>query len=267
MQHELNLQHVTNFVFEVVERAGQVIMANFNLVECAVDPKDLHVGGIDVVTCADRASEDVILSAIKGRFPDHDILSEETGKLQNESPWLWVVDPLDGTMNFAHGYPVFSVSIALLRDGEPLVGMVYDPVSKESFHGFKGGGAHVNGKPISVSWTSRLNESHVGTGFPHDRAYGPDTNVPEFCRVVLAVQGIRCKGSPALDLAYVACGRLDAFWEPRLKPFDLAAGILLVQEAGGRITDRSGVPTDVYTDCVVASNGRVHDKLISLLAP
>lgn len=266
MEIDLNLQDVLNFLFEVVDRAGQELMANFNRVECAVDPKDLLVGGIDVVTCADRASEESILSAIKTSFPDHDVLSEEAGTESKGSRWLWVVDPLDGTMNFAHGFPVFSVSIALMKDGIPVVGMIHDPILKENFYALKGGGAFVNGRPVRVSWNSELKESIVGTGFPHDRAYSPVTNVPEFSRVVLRVQGVRRRGSPALDLAYVACARLDGFWEPKLKPYDVAAGMLIVEEAGGRISDRTGNPTDVYSDFLVATNGLIHDELIRLLA-
>ncbi|MEJ2716582.1 MAG: inositol monophosphatase family protein [Deltaproteobacteria bacterium] len=266
MTSDLNLQDVLNFLFEVADRAGQELMANFNRVECAVDPKDLLVGGIDVVTCADRASEESILSAIKTNFPEHDILSEEAGAKGKGSPWLWVVDPLDGTINFAHGFPLFSVSIALMKDGVPVLGMIHDPILKENFYALKGGGAHVNGRPVRVSWNDKLKESVVGTVFPHERAYSSATNVSEVSRVVMRAQGMREIGSPAVNLAYVACGRLDGCWGLKLKPYDLAAGVIIVEEAGGRISDRGGNPTDVYTDFLVATNGLIHDELIALLS-
>ncbi len=266
MKIDLNLQNVLNFLFEVVERAGQELMVNFNRVECAVDPKDLLVGGIDVVTCADRASEESILPAIKTSFPDHDILSEEAGSEDKDSAWLWVVDPLDGTINFAHGFPVFSISIALMKEGIPVVGMIHDPIQKENFYALKGGGAFMNGRPVRVSWNEKLKESVVGTVFPHERTYSSVTNVPEVSRVVIHAQGMREIGSPALAFAYAACGRLDGFWAPKLQPYDVAAGMLIVEEAGGRISGRTGSSIDVYADFFVATNGLIHDELVELLS-
>jgi myo-inositol-1(or 4)-monophosphatase len=169
-------------------------------------------------------------------------------------------------VNFSHGYPMFCVSIGLLNEREIVAGTVYDPVHKESFSAFRGGGAFLNGNPARVSGASSLNRSVVATGFPYDKAFSEVNNVAEFTRVVMRVQGIRREGSAALDLAYVSCGRLDGFWELKLKPWDMAAGMLLVSEAGGRVTDRAGNYADVNTSSIVATNGLIHDLLVGALA-
>jgi myo-inositol-1(or 4)-monophosphatase len=176
------------------------------------------------------------------------------------------VDPLDGTVNFAHGYPFFCVSVALADNGRVIAGMVHDPLRQETFSAFQGAGAFLNGRPIQVSLADQLNRSVLATGFPYDRAYSPENNVAEFSTIVTRVQGMRRGGSAAIDLSYVACGRLDGFWELKLKPWDMAAGMLMVEEAGGKVTDRTGQPTDPYTLSIVATNGKIHPLLIDLLA-
>ncbi len=257
-------QEVVRFLEEVTMQAGDAIMS-FYRGDLVIERKNVGQSAIDIVTNADRASEELILAALRASFPDHDIVTEETALEMRGSRWKWFVDPLDGTVNFAHGYPVFSVSVALAEDDEVVAGMVCDPLRKESFSAVRGGGAFLNGRPIRASSAERLDRSIVATGFPYDRAVSPENNVAEFSMVVTRVQGIRRGGSAALDLAYVAAGRLDGFWELKLKPWDMAAGMLLVEEAGGRVTDRFGRNADVYTNSVVASNGLIHDALLEIL--
>jgi len=265
MESSFNPKDIVPFLEDVTDRAGRAIMSYFQG-KFQIDRKDTAPGGIDIVTDADRASEEIILGAIRREFPDHDILTEETRTVSTGSPWLWLVDPLDGTVNFAHGIPIFSVSIALMHNGALVAGMVYDPTRMEKFRAMRNNGAYLNGDSIHVSRADRLDRSIMATGFPYDRAYSPINNVAEFSRVVTRVQGIRRGGSAAIDLAYVSCGRLDGFWELKLNPWDMAAGMLLVEEAGGRVTDRTGRPTDVYTDNIVATNGMVHDLLVGILS-
>ncbi len=252
------------FIEDVSRKAGDVVLSYYQG-EYAIDRKNVEDSKIDIVTDADRASEDLILSAIRERYPDHEIVSEEAPPDTTRSRWKWFVDPIDGTVNFTHGYPAFCISIAVAEDDRLVAGAVFDPLRKETFSSTRGGGARLNGKPIRVSRAERLDRSIVATGFPYDRGYSPNNNLKEFCRVMPHIQGIRRAGSAALDLAYVAAGRLDAFWELKLKPWDMAAGMLLVEEAGGRISDRFGAETSVYTDSVAATNNRIHDALIRLL--
>jgi len=256
---------VLPFLDHLVGQAGQVVMKYFQG-QFHIKLKDDREGAIDIVTDADRASEDLILEAIHREFPDHDVLTEETPTEKTGSKCLWLVDPLDGTVNFAHGYPVFAVSIALMVDDLLIAGIVHDPLRLETFSAFRTGGAFLNGNPIRVSRADRLERSVVSTGFPYDKAFSPENNVAEFSRVLMKVQGMRRGGSAATDLAYVAAGRMDGFWELKLKPWDMAAGMLLVEEACGRVTDRIGQPTDVYTDSIVATNGLIHDLLVGVLS-
>jgi myo-inositol-1(or 4)-monophosphatase len=265
MQKDHDLRTVADFVERIVRQAGQVILS-FSERQIVIERKNIGQSSIDIVTDADRASEQIILEAISKEFPGHDIISEETLPQVTDSRWKWFVDPLDGTVNFAHHYPFFSVSIALMDGRDLVVGMVYDPLRDECFSATRNGGAFLNGRAIRVSSVDRLEKSIVATGFPYDRATSPDNNVAEFSAVVTRVQGMRRCGSAAIDLAYVACGRLDGFWELKLKPWDMAAGMLLVQEAGGRVSDRTGRSTDVYTRSVVATNGLIHDMLTGLLS-
>ncbi|MBI4965896.1 MAG: inositol monophosphatase [Desulfomonile tiedjei] len=255
---------VLPFLEHMVGKAGRVLMGYFQG-ELHIKLKDDREGAIDIVTDADRASEDLILEAIHRQFPGHDILTEETPTEKTGSKYLWLVDPLDGTVNFAHSYPVFAVSIALMVDGSLVAGMVHDPLKQETFSAFRNGGAFLNGTPIRVSNADRLEQSVVATGFPYDKAFSTENNLAEFSRVLMKVQGMRRGGSAAMDLAYVASGRLDGFWELKLKPWDMAAGMLLVEEACGRVTDRTGRPTDVYTTSILATNGRIHDLLVEAL--
>lgn len=257
-------KRLTGFLEDVSKAAGGLALSYFRG-EYTVDRKDFSPGGIDIVTDADRASERLILDALAKEFPDHDVLTEETVTNRSGSRYLWLVDPLDGTINFAHGLPHFCVTLALMCERKLLAGIVYDPIREERFQAVSGAGATLNGKPIHVSRAKRLTESIVGTGFPYDRAYSEENNVAEFSRIVTRVQGVRRAGSAALDLAYVGCGRLDGFWELKLKPWDQGAGMLIVEEAGGRVSDRFGSETDAFTTHVVATNGLIHGELLGLL--
>ena len=234
-----------------------------------------HLGDIrfkrekDMVTEADRLSEEIIVTKIKQAFPEHDILAEERGLVRGdgigEAEYTWVIDPLDGTTNFAHGVPIFAVSVCVTNLGIPVAGVVYDPVSGELFRAEHGRGAFLNDKKIAVSAVSSISHSLVATGFPYDMSNDRDNNVRDFCRVVREAQGTRRMGVASLDLAYVACGRFDGFWEPGLAPWDVAAGWVLVREAGGTVTDYQGGEFRMDNRRIVASNGIIHCELLGLL--
>lgn len=217
----------------------------------------------DLVTEADKESEEVILKLLGQHHPNHTILSEESGlQAAKTSEYSWIVDPLDGTTNYTHQYPLVSVSIALTYRGAPIVGVVYNPIHKELFQAGKGVGATLNGLPIHVSQVKALDRSLLATGFAYNRSDTPDNNYAEFCHITNNSQGVRRGGSAALDLAYVAAGRFDGFWERGLKPWDIAAGIILIEEAGGKITSYEGQPLVLESGRILASNGVIHDKLI-----
>jgi len=218
-------------------------------------------GEIDLVTNADRRSERTVVSILQSHFPDHQILAEE-GSTGGSSPrYRWIVDPLDGTTNFAHGYPHYAVSIALEIAGSLAVGAVYDPNLDEMFHAQAGAGAFLNGQPINVSNTDQVLRSLLCTGFPYDRSLlnGSLRHWQYFAR---RAQGVRRDGSAALDICYVAAGRFDAFWEDHLFPWDVAAAALIVQEAGGMVTDYGGSTMDLLGGEVVASNGHIHPAML-----
>ncbi|GCL41015.1 inositol monophosphatase [Anabaena sp. FACHB-1250] len=216
----------------------------------------------DLVTAADKASEQVILEVLRRHFPQHSILAEESGKLGNQDhDFLWAIDPLDGTTNYAHQYPCFAVSIGLLIQGVPKVGVIYDPFRDELFQAGAGLGATRNRRPIHVSQTAELNKSLLSSGFAYDRRETADNNYAEFCHLTHLTQGVRRGGAAALDLAYVACGRLDGYWERGIAPWDVVAGIILVQEAGGKVTAYDGTPIKIESGRILATNGHLHDSL------
>ncbi|MBN1959596.1 MAG: inositol monophosphatase [Deltaproteobacteria bacterium] len=229
-----------------------------------------YKGSIDLITDADRASEKYILTEIHKRYKEHAIFAEESGDNQKDGPWRWVIDPLDGTTNFAHGVPYYAVLITVQERIAPnkyasSIAITYDPSRDELFVANKNTGATLNGKPISVSDVGRLIESLPATGFAYDRIDNPDDNHAEFCRLNLLTQGVRRCGSAGLDLAYVACGRFDAFWEYRLNLWDIAGGILLVSEAGGKISTLQGNPLQSESLDIVVSNGYIHEELLQAL--
>jgi myo-inositol-1(or 4)-monophosphatase len=255
--------------------AGAVLRRNY------LKPHRVTLKGvIDPVTETDYQAQEIILAIIRQAFPDHGFLAEEgpsplPQSLQevNEAeqagrkspPCRWIIDPLDGTVNFAHGFPMFCVSIAFEAEGRLAYGVIYDPLRDELFEARQGEGARLNGQPIRVSKTERLDAALVATGFPYDiRERLPET-IARLARVLGAVQGLRRAGSAALDMCYVACGRFDGFFEENLKPWDTAAGLLLIEEAGGEITKFDGGSYDIYAPNIVASNGILHEQLLSCL--
>ncbi len=217
----------------------------------------------DLVTEADRQAEAAIVQVIRQELPEHNILAEESGAVhQQNTPYLWAIDPLDGTTNFAHQFPFFAVSVGLLINGQPKVGVVYAPFFEELFAGAEGLGATCNGKPIHVSSTASLERSLLVTGFAYDRTKVRDNNYAEFCHFTHITQGVRRAGSASVDLAYVACGRLDGYWERGLSVWDIAAGVVLVREAGGLVTAYNGAEVDVYSGKLLATNGHIHQAMV-----
>jgi myo-inositol-1(or 4)-monophosphatase len=245
------------YVAEVAREAGALLM-NFYARKIGYEYK----GDADLVTEADRASEKLIVERLQARWPRYDLVGEEGARRETGSEWKWYIDPLDGTTNFAHGYPVFCVSIALDYKGERVAGVLYDPTRDELFAAEKGGGATLNQRRIHVSKTDKLEEALVATGFPsHKRHQNP--NIHFYHQITLRTHGVRRAGSAALDLACVACGRYDGFWEFNLNSWDTAAGVLIVEEAGGRVTDFRGGAFDIASREVCASNGLVHAPLLA----
>ncbi|BAU63493.1 Inositol-phosphate phosphatase [Stanieria sp. NIES-3757] len=220
----------------------------------------------DLVTEADKQAEKAIIQVLNRHVPEHSILAEESGKLGSmESEYLWAIDPLDGTTNYAHGYPVSAVSVGLMIDGIPQVGAVYNPFRNELFRAAKGLGASCNRRPIRVSQTKELSKSLLVTGFAYDRRETTDNNYAEFCYLTHLTQGVRRSGSASLDLTDVACGRLDGYWERGLSPWDITAGIVIVQEAGGNITAYDGSEIQVNSGRILATNGQIHQSLSQAL--
>jgi myo-inositol-1(or 4)-monophosphatase len=243
------------------KEAGKILLSYMGKLE--------HVeykGRRDPVSEADKASEKRVAEIIREAFPAHGFLAEEkTSWDGKDKSARWIVDPLDGTVNYAHGYPHFSVSIAFERDGEVLAGVVFDPVKKDLFSAVKGGGAFLNGKPIHVSKTRTLIKSLLVTGFPYDIESRPKEVLEPFNRMVLASQGVRRDGSAALNLCYLACGRFDGYWEMGLKPWDTAAGMLILREAGGVVTDFKGEPFKPEMQEILASNGKIQKEMTEVL--
>ena len=245
------LPHMT----AIAREAGALLMGYFDK-----NIKVEYKGDADLVTAADRNSEKLIRERIRETWPGHDVLGEEEGLRDTGSEFRWYVDPLDGTTNFAHGFPVFCVSMGLQHNNVMVAGLCYDPTRNEMFAAERGKGATLNDRSIHVSKTAKLAESLVGTGFPsHKRHKNP--NVHFYHQITLRTHGVRRAGSAAIDLCYVACGRTDGFWEFNLNPWDTAAGVLMVEEAGGRVTDFKGGPFQLNSRETLASNGLIHGAL------
>jgi myo-inositol-1(or 4)-monophosphatase len=231
--------------------------------ELSIDTKSTSV---DLVTDVDRACERAIVEGIRRERPRDAILAEEGSARAGGSGLRWVVDPLDGTTNYAHGYPCFCVSIGIEREGHPQIGVVYNPLSRELYHAVRGGGAFRDGRRIRVSSEPDLSKALLATGFPYDRRENPAPNLRHFEAFLRTARGLRRDGSAALDFAAVACGRLDGYWELGLRPWDVSAGGLLVEEAGGRLSDALGRPGPWDGTSVVASNGLLHEAMLAVLA-
>lgn len=251
-----------NFAIETARDAGQILLEKFGR-KIDISKK----GDINLVTEADLASEALIVERIKSYYPKHSILAEESGEavVDNSNTWKWIIDPLDGTTNFAHGYPCFCVTIALEHDGEVKIGVTYDPTRDELFSAERGKGASLNNKPIRVSTTEQLSEALIVTGFPYDFKDRPhfERHLTDLLR---ESRGVRRDGSAAIDMAYVACGRFDGFWEEGLNPWDMAAGVLLIEEAGGQVTGYDGTSNfSIYRPPILASNGLIHWQMAAVL--
>lgn len=246
---------------QAVLRAGEIQKARLGQ-----EIEVRHKGTIDIVTEVDRACEDAIVAILRERFPDHDIVTEETDLGRTGSRYVWFTDPLDGTTNYAHGYPFFCSSVGLTISGEVVAGAVYDPVKDELFTAEKGGGSYVNGRRLRVSSSSELVRSLLVTGFPYDVRDDLEAKLRLFSRFMGEARAVRRDGAAALDLCYVAAGRYDGFWEERLQPWDMIAGILVVHEAGGRTSRFDGTPLGVAADEIVATNGALHGEMLRVLA-
>lgn len=220
---------------------------------------------VDLVTNVDKAADTLITQFLRARFPTHQIIAEESAVSGQESAYCWYIDPLDGTTNFAHCFPHFAVSIALAYESQVIVGVVFDPLRDEIFCATRGSRATLNGRPIHVSPAPTLDQSLVLTGFPYDRRKRSEFYLRFYQAFMMRTQGVRRCGSAALDLCYVACGRADGFWEWRLHPWDTAAGSLIVNEAGGRMSDFSGKPFDVIGEQTLASNALLHQEMVEVL--
>jgi myo-inositol-1(or 4)-monophosphatase len=250
---------LTDSIAAIARDAGALLMQYF---AHGVETEYKDQGEADLVTVADRASEKLIVERVRAQWPDHDIVGEEGTRTAHGSEWKWYIDPLDGTTNFAHGYPVFCVSIGVEYKGELVAGVLYDPTRNELFQAEKGSGALLNAKPIYVSKNARLAESLIATGFPSKKRH-KNPNIHFYHEFTMRSHGVRRAGSAALDLAYVACGRYDAYWEFNLNPWDTSAGVLLVREAGGMVTRFDGSPFRIESDEVLASNGKLHPEMIA----
>lgn len=241
-------------------KAGELLKKSLGKVN-----KIKYKGEINLVTEVDHKSEDLIVTQLTLIFPTHSILSEEREKIERGSAYKWIVDPIDGTTNFAHGLPIFCVTVALEYEGEVILGVIYNPNLDELFVAEKHKGAFLNNKKISVSATEKLQTSLLATGFPYDIRTSKNNNLNHFANFAVRAQAVRRAGSAALDLAYSACGRFDGFWEFKLAPWDCAAGILLVQEAGGKVTDYKGNTIDIYKGEILGSNGKIHQEMTEVL--
>lgn len=248
-------------------QAGEILRNGFNRRPGYGIPIQVsHKGVIDLVTEIDHRSEQFILSEIQRRFPSHQIVTEESGFHKGNSAERWIIDPLDGSVNYAHGLPLFTVSIAYAQEGVVQLGVVYDPMQDECFSAERGSGAHLNGEPIHVSAVPDLNNSLLVSGFPYDIRTNPENNLENFKRFSLISQAVRRLGSAALDSAYVAAGRLDGFWEIRLSAWDIAAGGLIVQEAGGIVTNIHGGPDFISApQSILAANPFIHPQMLAVL--
>jgi myo-inositol-1(or 4)-monophosphatase len=252
-----------DFAIQTARDAGRILAERFG--------RKIEISNkseIDLVTESDLASERLIIDRIKTYYSRHSILAEESGVTNphdHESDWRWIIDPLDGTTNYAHGYPCFCVSIALEHQGRLELGVVYDPMRDEMFAAERGQGASLNGRRINVSGTRNLSAALLCTGFPYDVRQRSEF-ARHFANFIMHAQGVRRDGAAALDLAYVAAGRFDGFWEEGLKPWDVAAGSLLVEEAGGSISKYDGEALSIYTPPVMASNGLLHEQMMRVLS-
>ena len=257
-----------NFAIQAARDAGSLLAERVGRVQIS------NKGDIDLVTESDLAAEKLIIDRIKSHYPRHAILAEESGASDGvdtaraagvQADWKWIIDPLDGTTNYAHGYPCFCVSIAAEHKGKLELGVIYDPMRDEMFSAERGRGAALNGRTIHVSQINDLNRAMLCTGFPYD-VRERSQFARNFSKFIMTAQAVRRDGTAALDLAYVACGRFDGFWEEGLRPWDVAAGVLMIEEAGGRVSTYTGAPFNINKPPILASNGSLHEEMMAVLA-
>ena len=255
------MDELKEVLLTATQEAGKIIQQYFNGT-FKIDHKE---GINNLVTEVDKLSESKIIEVIRSRYPSHSIISEEAGELMKQSEYQWIIDPIDGTVNFAHGIPICCVSIGLIFEGKIVLGAVYNPVMNELFVAERGKGATLNGQPISVSVKSDFSTAFLVTGFPYNWPDGPEHPIRVFERLILEGLPVRRLGSAAIDLCWVACGRFDGFWEYNLNAWDVAAGYLIVEEAGGKITDFDGNPYNIFDKQTLATNGLIHEKMLSVI--
>ena len=255
------MEQIFNFAKRTIEKAGIIVKNNYN----KLNKISYKQGAFNLVTNIDKEVEKYIVTQIKNTFPEHSIIAEESGLHKKISAYQWFIDPIDGTTNFAHNYPCFCISIALAHNEVIQLGLVKNPVTDDSYTVIKNKGAKLNDKPIKVSKITRLKDSLLATGFPYDKLSSKKNNLKNFGKLTLMTHGVRRDGSAALDLCYVASGKIDGFWELKLSPWDVAAGTLIVEEAGGKITGFHGNKYDIYKKEIVATNGLIHKELLKNL--
>jgi myo-inositol-1(or 4)-monophosphatase len=248
------------FLKQTAKEAGKILMRFFRG-NFEIENKE----GSELLTTADKKSEELIISELRKEYPETVIIAEETNPSNWQEKEAFIIDPLDGTNNFSYGIPIFSISLAYQSDGDLKIGVVYDPFHRELFYAEKEGKAFLNESPISVSKRSKLSDSILATGFPYIKETEKDSNIPEFSALLMKSRGLRRLGSAALDLCYVACGRLDGYWEKGLKIWDVSAGGLIVTEAGGKITNFFGDEWNHLSDNVIASNGIIHSEIQEII--
>lgn len=255
-----DLTAILDVAREAAHRAGAYLQSEF-----ANRPEVELKGEINLITERDRKSQEIIFDILDRRFPQHAVLGEEDLDVRKEGTGRWLIDPLDGTTNYAHGLPIFCVSLAFQEGGRTMVGLVYNPMLNETFWAVSGEGAFLNKKRLAVSREKEMDRSLLATGFPYDLRQSPQPNIALFNRFILRARAVRRCGSAALDLAYIAAGRFDGFWELKLSPWDTAAGALLVEEAGGRVSDFHGSPFSPFEQECLASNGHIHQSMMNTI--
>ncbi len=252
---------------KILEKVIKIVVATGDRINYSSGSKKYisYKGAVNLVTQFDKIAQKMIVNYLKKEFPNYGILSEENINYDTNKSIKWLIDPLDGTTNFAHNLPIWAVSVGLEVEGEIVLGVVYDPTRKELYSAIREKGARLNGRKISVSKTKRLEQGLLVTGFPYDIRESRENNLNYFARFCLRAQAVRRLGSAALDLCYTACGRFDGYWEIKLSPWDQAAGSLILKEAGGKITDFKNRPFNIYGKEVLGTNGYIHEAMLAVL--
>ena len=255
------MKNIYSFTEEIIEKASKLILKNYKKI------KDISYKNVksNLVTNVDKEVEALIIKEIISKYPNHSIIAEESKAQKKDPNYQWFIDPIDGTTNFAHSYPFFCTSIGFAKNGILEFGLIKDPITNELYSAQRNKGAKLNGKPIFISKTKTLHESLLITGFPYDKKTSKMNNLKNFSNLTLITHGVRRDGAAALDLCYVACGRVDGYWELKLSPWDVAAGVLILEEAGGKVTGFKGKKYNIFNNKIVATNGFIHKELLKNL--